>query len=506
MSTAPIEDTKSQDETKEALDHNNALGFSNTTPAVPDRWKFLDAQETDKTRLEPSDGEEETKGAEKWVEAFDSEVAEPVTPAELTMNGNAADHEESLSAALAVHTPATLPCESGSEHDGVLGAQLGTKLPTAEPCSDDNLRILENLANNKVVPIVEGHNLNHAFPYLTQQTGNLNVAETSAKEAPQAHTVAEIEPAITGGHYQGQGDTLLDATLSPHLDDTELQARQGSVERSALNCSMIQDATLHFDSKETRTESSAEQVVEEPAQGPSTDATLFPSLSTPDVPLIPNLERPDMSWASDSPVAFTSSFPKPSVDKKIDELRARAEAALLRRHILRQHTAQRKSHFEKEVAAPAPAGPAQENEDTQGVPKSGKMSNRKKQRQAEKAKRQALLESSAATRNPPASSSAVVATAPMGPQHTVETNHNSMNDEFKVETRPSKRSQRARAYAESKQKKAQELKAAQELKKLQEKEAAAQLAAAPVLAAAAKRRNRQKRNQGGKSYADALKL
>ena len=495
MSTAPSEDSESQDETDEVVDHFTALGESNAPPAVPDGWEVSGLQETAKTKQEPSDGEEETK------------VPEHVTPAESTMNGNVADHEESLLETLAVQTPAAFPFGSGSVRDGVPGDQPGINVSTADSCSDDNHRISEDLAKNVSIPIEKEECLNHVLPSLTQQAGTPNIAENSAKDARQADTAVGIEPAITGGHHQEQEDSLVNTTLSPDLDDTELQARQGSVEGSALNCSMIQNATLHFKSEETRTGSSAGKVVEEPAQGPFTDATLIPSLSTAEVPLIPNLERPDMSWASDSPVAFTSSFPKPSVDKKIDELRARAEAALLRRQILRQYAAQQEQQVEGEEAAMRPAPPAQEKEDAEIVPKSGKISNRKKQRQAAKAKRQAESSGTAVvTPNHPALSSAIMPTAPSNSQHTDEEKYNSTVDDFKVEARPTKRVQRARAYAASQEKKAQELKAAQELKKLQEKEAEAQLAAAPVLTAAAKRRNRQKRNQGGRSYADALKL
>lgn len=452
MTAVSDEDISPQDKTNAAMAHVTALGKTSTTQADSDHAKDADLQDTDETHLVSSDGAEEPKAVEEEQNTVKSDVGEHDSQGESTMNGNVVRYEEALPDPPPVDEPVALSPVLSTGHAGIPWAELGAKIQTPEPSSDDDLRVSENLAQDFFIPNMEGENMDHILPFFTKRPASLSSEEHS------------------------------------------------------------QDSTLLSKSKNAGKGTSAVEVVEEPGQGPSTDATVPPTPAAAEMPVLQNLEVPDMSWASDSPVAFTSSAPNSYVDKKIDELRARAEAAFLRRQILRRHVAQREQQVQREAAkspAAPPAPPRQEKENMEVVKKSGKISNRKKQRQAAKAKREASLESSVTavvTPNPPGPSSAIVTTQPIESKHTDEENHNSMDDEFKVETRPSKRAQRAKAFAESQEKKARELKASQELKKLQEEEAAAERATAPVLTAAAKRRNRQKRNNAGKSYADALKI
>lgn len=450
MTTLSNEDSISQDETSTALGHAIAVGKT-SAPHGSDHAKESDIQEEDETQSAPSDGAEEPKAVEEQEKLVEGGVPEHVSPGGSHMNGNAVEHEEeALTGSPPVHEPASLSLDLGTGHDGISDQKLGAK----NPGSEDSIRIPENFGQKTYVIDVEGRNFNHILPVFTQLPASLT-----------------------------------DVGNSP-------------------------DTSLLFESKDTEKRNSAAEVVGEPAQGPSTNTTVPPTMAKAGIPVLQNLKAPDMSWASDRPVAFTSSAPKSSaMDQKVGELGDGAEAALLRRYILRQHAARQGQQVEKEEEAAftraPPTPPAQEKKGTQVSPKSGKISNRKKQRETAKAKRQVLLDASVtavATPNPPASKSAAPATALMEDQHTAEEQHSSIDGEFKIEAKPSKRSQRAKAYAESKEKKARELKASQELKKVQEEEAAAERATAPVLTAAAKRRNRQKRNNAGKSYADALKI
>ena len=449
------EHTDPQEETDAALSHEIADGEADAKAAVLDYSIISDLPGLVQTQEIPSDGLEELEAVSKGAEAFESEVSEHASPAEIMIDNDADRKEENFREPLAAQKPAARPLESYPHLKGPLGAQLGTEIPMAEPCSEQDLRVPDNLGQKSFVPDVEGNRFNHFPTFITQQ-----------------------QP----------------ASLS-----------SGNISRDATPIFKIK-------SKDTETESHVAKVIKEPAQGPSTRASLPATTTTAKMPLFQNLERPDMSWASDSPVAFTSSASKSSiyVDKKIDELRARAEAAHLRRQILRRYVAQREQQVQGEEAASSPtpsAPPAQEKENTEVAPKKGKILNRKKQRQAAKAKRQ--MESSVATvvtSNDTAPSSPLILTTPTRIPPVDNEVHQSLDDEFNVEAKPTKRAQRAKAHAESKAKKAQEQKATEELKKLQEKEAAAQLATTPVLTAAAKRRNRQKRSNERKTFADALKI
>lgn len=444
------EDFNPQDKTNAALVHLTAPGKTSGTQAGSAHAQDADLQDTDETQVEPSNGPEEPKFVEEDQYAAKSDVREHVSRSESIVNGNVVDHEDALPDPSSVHEPTALSPVSSSGHAGIPWAELSADIQTTDPTSGDDLQVSEEVAQDLFTPNTEGEDLDPIFPFLTKQPASLTSEDNS------------------------------------------------------------QDSTLLLKSQNVGMEKSAVQVVEEPGLVPFTDSSV-PTPATAEMSLLQNIEVPDMGWASDSPVAFTSSAPNFSVDKKIDELRARAEAAFLRRHILRQHAVRRGQQVEEEQAACTPAPPTpsvQEKEGAQVPPKSGKMSNRKKQRQAAKAKRNACLESSVTavvTPNLPAPSSTIVSTPSIGSQHADKENYNSMEDEFMVEAKPSKRSQRARAYAESKEKKAEEQKAARELKKVQEEEDAAKLAAVPVLTAAAKRRNRQKRRDEGKSWADVLK-
>ena len=188
---------------------------------------------------------------------------------------------------------------------------------------------------------------------------------------------------------------------------------------------------------------------------------------------------------------------------KVQQLRARAEAAILKRQIEQAFWVHRSRKIQEKSAPKAEKEP----EDVRKEASALKTSGRKTQRQAARAQRGTMMASSATTTEKARNASKADVPSPMvlNIEHQTHQMENLADDEFTVQTGPTNRQKRAQAFKQSQVKKMEEQAATEELTKIEEERRLAEKAAAPVLSVAAKRRSRAKRNAEGKSWADVAR-
>ncbi|MDI1491582.1 MAG: hypothetical protein OHK93_002791 [Ramalina farinacea] len=167
---------------------------------------------------------------------------------------------------------------------------------------------------------------------------------------------------------------------------------------------------------------------------------------------------------------------------EVQELRRRAEAALLKEQIMRGFWDKRGREIKEKSA---PKAETKEQGEHQEVAAS-KTSDGKTERQAAKAQRESTMASLAAAK------------------HQACQTGNPADDPFSFQTGPTNREKRAQAFKQSQARKMEAEAAAKERIKIEEERRLAEKAAAPMLSTAAKRRSRARRNAGGKSWADVV--
>ena len=202
---------------------------------------------------------------------------------------------------------------------------------------------------------------------------------------------------------------------------------------------------------------------------------------------LPEPEIPLQSQDGEQPGDRACCQPAGSRDEKntaqAQQLRRKVEAAILKEQIKRAFEAENAKDIQETTVPKA----SKEKKTVHEAVAASKTSISKTEPQAAKAQRESKMAPSAAVGNQ---------ARQMG--HPID-------DEFTVQTGPTKREKRTQAFRQSRAKKLEEQAAVKERTKIEEERRLAEKAAAPVLSAAAKRRSRAKRNAEGKSWADVAR-
>ena len=525
------------------------------------------------------------------------------------------DHED-----LVVPTTAqkSESCDHQSEHNQhVTQWKEGVQLPTSDPNSEDNVRVRKALAYNLFIPHLEGNEPSHLSHRSTQEVrSSTSGEENEVGDAPPDGPIIEMSQALrSSSAIQSTFQELVNADHEKMPQDDERQGNAGNaVDGPAGN-------------NEASNESGSSPGVEKVpptllwrAMSPGTTFENIPGKAAKDFgPLrsITYLTEPDFSWASDTPVAFTSSActssagsvtppgsaelpsgeteepsksikhtesaldlrnldlnlaskgptnvpssnsssysgnlgQKPSTEShqdspmeakmfakypqslakpemplqshnqeqpntrassrpvsssdehrhgKVHQLRARAEAAILKKQIEQAYWAKRARDLQEKTEVKA----EKERADVHKMVNALKESGRKPLRQAARTQRGTLMASSAAPTEQILNTPKAEVASPL--VLNVETCRTQIlaDDEFTVKTGPTKRGKRAQAFRQSQAKKIEEQAAAKERMDVGEERRLAAEAAAPALSTAAKRRSRARRNAGGKSWADVAR-